>query len=75
MEKYVTYSREPYEGYVSVEIKAADEKIHEMKKEIKRLEESVYNLRSRCIHEYMFSSMGMYEDNYRCRICGEESER
>lgn len=38
----------------------------------KNIQEEIKNIQDNCVHEYYQTSTGMYEDSYRCKICGHE---
>jgi len=75
MEKHITYSYYQYEGHENEKIISLHSELEDNIAERKRIENEIYEIQSKCIHQYMFSSNGMYEDNYICRLCGHESEK
>lgn len=75
MANHITYSRDQYEGHENEKIISLHSELEDNISERKRIENDIYEIQSKCIHQYMFSSQGMYEDNYVCRLCGHESEK
>jgi hypothetical protein len=79
-----TFSRESFDyhkGYNNEDIKSINQKIREIQEKIKPLQNEINELliakqkiRNECEHEYMFVSMGAYDDSYKCRKCGKEVE-
>jgi hypothetical protein len=72
--KKITYSYDEYNGLINNEIIILFDKLNECKIIQNKIEEKIKNIQNNCIHEYMFSSKGMYDDNYICKLCGNESE-
>lgn len=66
---------ETYGGYENQNVKNLVEQISVLKEMIKIAEDELYKIRSNCNHHYQFSSSGMYEDNFVCKHCGNETER
>lgn len=72
----ITINRyEPYEGYDNQNVKNLVEQIGILKEMIEIAEDELNKIRSNCNHHYQFSSSGMYEDNYVCKHCGQDTER
>ena len=68
------YRYDPYIGHENREVKLLTEQINTLKDMIKIAEDELNKIQSNCNHEYQFSSSGMYEDNYVCKLCGHETE-
>ncbi len=72
--KHVIYSYEEYTGCKKIEIGLLKNEILDAYKKIKSVENEIDAIQDDCVHEYKFTSRGMYEDNYVCCICGHETE-
>lgn len=63
---------EQYTGYNNVRLKALEQEKIKHQIEYKRMEKEIEDIRNNCDHELLFVSTGMYDDLYKCRICGYE---
>jgi|APSaa5957512622_1039677.scaffolds.fasta_scaffold26831_3 hypothetical protein len=69
-----TYSRDPrFTGYDHKEIKSLKDELRKANSEILRIEEEIEKIQDDCVHNYLFWSMGAYEDFYICDKCGHET--
>lgn len=72
---FVTFSSEEYSGHTNDEIHAMSFEIKQAREKIKELEDRIFEIQSKCVHEYKFYSWGPYEDDYKCCLCGHDTER
>lgn len=74
--KFPTYNRhEQFKGYDNPEILILEEEYSALEMKLRDVDWKIKEIRKNCVHNYLFSSSGMYEDNFVCSKCGEESER
>lgn len=74
MEKPTFHRYSRFEGFENESIKSLQNQIEFLRESIKISENIIYDIQSNCAHNYMYSSSGMFEDNYICKHCGHEIE-
>lgn len=65
---------EEYHGHSNQEVKRLRREILSHEKAIREAEEEIYKIQSECDHHYQLSSLGPYDDNYVCCLCGHDTE-
>ena len=74
--RFPTYNRnEQFKGYNNPEMHVLEEEYSALKMKLRTIEWKINEIRKNCVHDYLFSSSGMYEDNFVCSKCGMEGER
>ncbi len=71
--KFNTYSYDQYVGYSDNRIKSLKKDLSEALLLAQVIENEIIKIQNDCIHTYMFSANGAYEDSYVCSKCGHET--
>jgi hypothetical protein len=74
--KFPTYNRNvQYTGHDNLEVIALEEEYRTTERKLRGIGSKLNEIRKNCVHTFLFSSSGMYEDNFVCSKCGQETER
>ena len=69
------YNRdEKYTGHSNEEIVSLMQSLNDCEFEMRKIRGDIREIRDKCDHEFQFCCSGMYDDNYQCKHCGEETE-
>ena len=71
--RHSTYSYDKYDGRNNEAIISLINDLNDCKNEQCRIENKIDEIQNNCVHEYMFSSQGMYDDCYTCKKCGHDT--
>lgn len=64
---------EKYIGHLNEEIISLVQSLNDIEAEKRRIEGDIKEVRANCDHEFVLWSVGMYEDAFCCKLCGEET--
>jgi hypothetical protein len=73
MSRKITYNRQTrYVGHENEEIISLMCDLNDVKAEIRRIEGDIEKIQDNCVHQYLLSCKGPYEDLFECKLCGHE---
>jgi len=76
MAAHPTYTYDQFNGIITnIAVNDLQTKANKLLGELRLLHAEIRKIQDDCIHTYEFSSRGMHNDNYVCKICGHETEK
>lgn len=70
-----TFSYETFIDFSNEKVKSLEDDIDALIIEKNKKIEEIEEIQSKCEHEYFMTSIGHYQDNYKCIHCGHETEK
>ena len=61
--------------YINQVVTDLEKEVWKRQAEVDKLHKKIEQIRSECKHEYKLYAKGMYDDFFRCQLCGDNIEK